>query len=267
MVNGISVGISDSNPISSAFVVAVIVMAAAGLTNPVIGLMCGAILLITCSTASDMQQDRSTGWRLGHEPPDPVPLPGRGDPHGRDHGRGLREALHGGLSRAQPRPDGDEGGRAAGELERRDDVQVRGDPAQPHGAEGLPDDGDLDRVGLGFAIELARKALKAWDAYQAFAKSGPRGLRDRLRVGRDRAAFALRVFVRRFVNLGTSAWFAAGGVVSSLWNTLVPKGKTDDGLPSDMSSTSLLGGGLIAGDALAALGLGIVGLVGTLASG
>jgi hypothetical protein len=34
-----------------------------------------------------------------------------------------------------------------------------------------------------------------------------------------------------------------------------------------MSSTSLIGGGFIAGDALAALGLGIVGLVGTLASG
>ena len=69
-----------------------------------------------------------------------------------------------------------------------------------------------------------------------------------------------------FVNLGTSVWFGAGGIVSSLWNTLAPKGKPEDDLPSDMSSTSLLGGGLIAGDALAALGLGIVGLVGTLAS-
>jgi F0F1-type ATP synthase membrane subunit c/vacuolar-type H+-ATPase subunit K len=31
-------------------------------------------------------------------------------------------------------------------------------------------------------------------------------------------------------------------------------------MPPDMSGTSLLGGGLIAGDALAALGLGIAGL-------
>jgi hypothetical protein len=38
----------------------------------------------------------------------------------------------------------------------------------------------------------------------------------------------------------------------------------DELLPADMSATSLLGGGLIAGDALAALGLGIAGLLGTL---
>jgi hypothetical protein len=34
-------------------------------------------------------------------------------------------------------------------------------------------------------------------------------------------------------------------------------------LPSDMSTASLFGGGLIAGDALAALGLGIAGLLST----
>ncbi|HET9469855.1 MAG TPA: OPT/YSL family transporter, partial [Usitatibacter sp.] len=61
MVNGISVGISDSNPISSAFVVCVVVMAALGLKDPIVGLMAGSVLLISTSTASDMQQDRSTG--------------------------------------------------------------------------------------------------------------------------------------------------------------------------------------------------------------
>jgi hypothetical protein len=40
-------------------------MAALGLKDPVVGLMAGSILLIATSTASDMQQDRSTGWRLG----------------------------------------------------------------------------------------------------------------------------------------------------------------------------------------------------------
>jgi len=34
-------------------------------------------------------------------------------------------------------------------------------------------------------------------------------------------------------------------------------------LPEDMSTASLVGGGLIAGDALAALGLGIAGLLAT----
>lgn len=29
------------------------------------GLICGAIVLVACSVGVDMQQDRSTGWRLG----------------------------------------------------------------------------------------------------------------------------------------------------------------------------------------------------------
>ncbi|HZT54951.1 MAG TPA: OPT/YSL family transporter, partial [Burkholderiaceae bacterium] len=65
MVNGISLGISDSNPISSAFVTAVVLMAALGLKDPIVGLMAGSVLLVACSVAGDMQQDRSTGWRLG----------------------------------------------------------------------------------------------------------------------------------------------------------------------------------------------------------
>src|SRR5207302_7264705 len=65
LVNGISVGISDSNPISSAFVVGVTAMALAGLTDPLVGLIAGSILLISTVVGADMQQDRSTGWRLG----------------------------------------------------------------------------------------------------------------------------------------------------------------------------------------------------------
>ena len=41
-------------------------MAALGLREPVVGLMCASILLIVhAASACDMQQDRSTGWRLG----------------------------------------------------------------------------------------------------------------------------------------------------------------------------------------------------------
>ena len=65
LVNGISIGISDSNPISSAFVMTVFILAALGLKDPGVGLMCASILLIACSDGGDMQQDRSTGWRLG----------------------------------------------------------------------------------------------------------------------------------------------------------------------------------------------------------
>ena len=76
MVNGISLGITDSNPISSAFVVTVVLMAALGLKDPIVGLMAATMLLVSTSVACDMQQDRSTGWRLGTNRVDPVPLPG-----------------------------------------------------------------------------------------------------------------------------------------------------------------------------------------------
>src|ERR1017187_2166607 len=65
MVNGISVGMVDQNPISSAFVVTVILMAAIGLKDPTVGLMAATVLLVSTAEACDMQQDRSTGWRLG----------------------------------------------------------------------------------------------------------------------------------------------------------------------------------------------------------
>ena len=65
LVNGISLGISDSNPISSAFVVSIVILAAIGLKDPAVGLMAGTVLLVSTSVACDMQQDRSTGARLG----------------------------------------------------------------------------------------------------------------------------------------------------------------------------------------------------------
>ena len=65
LVNGISLGISDWNPISSAFVLTVFILASLGLRDPGVGLLCASILLIACSEGGDMQQDRSTGWRLG----------------------------------------------------------------------------------------------------------------------------------------------------------------------------------------------------------
>ncbi len=65
LVNGISVGMVDQNPISSAFVLCVILMAAAGLRAPHVGLIAATVLLVSTAEACDMQQDRSTGWRLG----------------------------------------------------------------------------------------------------------------------------------------------------------------------------------------------------------
>ena len=64
-------------------------------------------------------------------------------------------------------------------------------------------------------------------------------------------------------------WWTAGGVGASLFEAFQarlsrrrPK-TAEETLPSDMSTTSLVGGGLIAGDSLAALSVGIYGLVTT----
>ena len=64
-INGISQGISDWNPISSAFVVSVLLMSAIGLRDPIIAMMAASVLLVSTIVGVDMQQDRSTGWRLG----------------------------------------------------------------------------------------------------------------------------------------------------------------------------------------------------------
>jgi len=73
-----------------------------------------------------------------------------------------------------------------------------------------------------------------------------------------------------FVELPVTLWFALGGIVTSAVQTVAEqsqrgkaKSPEDEDLPEDMSATSLVGGGLIAGDSLAALGLGIYGLVST----
>jgi hypothetical protein len=70
-----------------------------------------------------------------------------------------------------------------------------------------------------------------------------------------------------FVELSWIQWWAIGGVSASLVEWLerrfFPRAATspDAELPPDMSTTSLVGGGLIAGDAMAALAVGIWGLL------
>jgi hypothetical protein len=70
-----------------------------------------------------------------------------------------------------------------------------------------------------------------------------------------------------FVELGAALWFGAGGVISSLLEgafKMTEKKPAEGEVPADMSTTSLVGGGLIAGDSLAALAIGISGLLKTL---
>ncbi len=122
--------------------------------------------------------------------------------------------------------------------------------------------GMLVGVGIGVGVEIIRKLVKRNARYKEWSK-------QRVGYGFDflfdcvlmpspyASSFA------GFVELPTSLWFGGGSVLSSLWNTLTGKRAKKPGeeaLPADMSSTSLVGGGLIAGDAIAALVLGLIGL-------
>ena len=121
-------------------------------------------------------------------------------------------------------------------------------------------------IGLGLVIEVLRKAIKRSAGYQAWVARGGFGYYVDLFLDCVVLSSPYASSFGGFVEFGTSAWFAGGGVLSSLIQTYAskqPKRAEDADLPEDMSSVSLIGGGLIAGDSLAALGLGIWGLIHT----
>lgn len=266
IVNGISLGISDSNPISSAFVVSVVMMAALGLKDPGIGLLAGTVLLVSVSVAGDMQQDRSTGWRLGTS-----------------RIMQFRYQAAGILVGAIMAVSFAKFFMAAYPVLLQDQTVMTADQ-QPAGwasamtykfvgvLRSLTDDKPYQRtaiwvgVGIGFAIEFLRKIIKRNAGYKHFAASSRAGFCTDFMLDAVVLPSPYALSFGGFVPLPTSLWFGAGGIVSSFLDSL-PKKKPknpDDELPADMSSISLFGGGLIAGDALAALGIGIVGLAGTL---
>jgi uncharacterized oligopeptide transporter (OPT) family protein len=269
MVNGISLGISDSNPISSAFVTAVVLMAALGLKDAGVGLMAGGILLVSCSVAGDMQQDRSTGWRLGT----PRTIQFRFQVMGLVVGAILTVGFAKLFMTAYPVLALDQTVMKAGEQ-----------PPQWLSAmtykivgvlRSLTDDKPYQRVAivlgmaLGFAVQTARKLLFASAAYQRFKRGGKAGGTADFVIDAVLLPSPYAYSFGTFLSLATSVWFAAGGVVSSVANGIGasrgPQRASDDPLAGDMSTTSLIGGGLIAGDALAALGLGVIGLLATVA--
>ncbi len=257
--NGISVGLTDSNPISSAFVLGVIVFALTGLTDPMPGLMAATVLLIATSIGCDMQQDRSTGWRLGSNRALQFRFQVGGIFVGALLAVGIAELFM-----------------AAYPVLRLDQTVMSAEqqPAQWASAmtykfvgvlrsltEPNPHQTTAIVAGLlfGLVVEIARKLLKRAAAYQRFVASGRKGFVTDFCVDAFVLPSPYAFSFGGFVNLPTSLWFGAGGVISSLVNTLGRRPRDAD-LPSDMNTTSLIGGGLIAGDALAALGLGIAGL-------
>ena len=122
-------------------------------------------------------------------------------------------------------------------------------------------------VVIGLVTEMLRKLLKQWRGYQTFSKAS--------RTGRF-TEFILDVFIvpspyassfGGFVSWQTSLWWSLGGVIATVYDALQGKRRAknlqpkENALPEDMSTTSLVGGGLIAGESIFALGPGIVGLL------
>ncbi len=264
LVNGISIGISDSNPISSAFVVAVTVMAAAGLTDPLVGLIAGSVLLISTSVGGDMQQDRSTGWRLGTN----RTIQFRYQVIGIAGGALLAVFLTKLFMAAYPVLGVDT-------FLHPEQKTANWQSAMTYKFVGVlrgltsTDTTALKLMALGIAIGLViatlRRMLKVSAAYQAW-KSRSAGTRA--------ADFVIDAVVLPspyassfggFVDWHTSLWFGLGGVFSSVWKWIDARRAAgrpkDEGVPEDMSTQSLVGGGLIAGEALAFLALGIIGLL------
>jgi hypothetical protein len=263
MVNGISQGLTDWNPISSAFVVTVILMAMLGLKDATVGLMAGTALLVAISVGSDMQQDRSTGRRLGTS----RTVQFRYQVAGIVMGAISAVAFAKLFMAAYPVLLQDQTVMSAAEQ------PVQWTSAMTYKFVGalrsLTDDKPYQRtaivvgVALGFATEVLRKLIAANRRYGAWRSSGAAARSV------DFAIFAVLLpspyasAFGGFVNLPISAWFAGGSVFGDALDWILRRrgatGKPE--LPGDMSVVSLLGGGLIAGDAIAALGIGMYGLI------
>jgi hypothetical protein len=265
LINGISQGISDWNPISSAFVVTVFIMAALGLRDPGVGILCASILLIATSEGGDMQQDRSTGWRLGTN----RVIQFRYQVIGIAIGAVLAVVLAKVFMTAypiltqdqfaHPHLPGSEKWQSA--MTFKFVGALRGiTTSQPHMLKAL-------QLGImiGLGIEVVRRLIKKLPSYKSFAERSSTGktldfLLDAVVLPSPYASS-----FGGFVGLNAVLWWTAGGVGSSLFELLQTKvgGRAkpeQEGLPADMSTMSLVGGGLIAGDSLAALSLGLYGL-------
>lgn len=266
LVNGISQGISDWNPISSAFVMTVFIMAALGLKDAGVGLMCASILLIACSEGGDMQQDRSTGWRLGTNRVNQF----RYQVIGIAMGAVLAVALAKTFMTAYPVLKEDQFSHKVEGAEKWQSAMtykfvgaLKGiTTQQPHVMKAL-----ALGIGLGLLIEIIRKVVKQNRGYQQWSKE-QRGGRvfdfafDAVLVPSPYASS-----FGGFVELPTVLWWTGGGLIPSVYDWITARFKTtkasetNDVVPDDMSTMSLVGGGLIAGDSLAALSVGLFGLI------
>jgi hypothetical protein len=136
--------------------------------------------------------------------------------------------------------------------------------AQPHVMKAL-------QLGIliGLVTEIARKLIKRNRRYKKFAAGSRTGFATDFVLDSFLLPSPYASSFGGFVELLTTVWWAAGGALASLYDTVQAKLKTranngaDSEIPADMSTMSLVGGGLIAGDSLSALSVGIYGLLKT----
>jgi hypothetical protein len=96
---------------------------------------------------------------------------------------------------------------------------------------------------IGLATEVLRKFIKARAAYRRFAGGGRVGFAADFLVDAVLLPSPYASSFGGFVNLPTSAWFAAGGAVASFVDTVSRHRDQRPTLPEDMSTTSLVGAG------------------------
>jgi uncharacterized oligopeptide transporter (OPT) family protein len=262
LVNGISQGITDSNPISSAFVVTVLLLGAFGLANATMGLVSAAIVLVAVTVAIDMQQDRSTGWRLGSDRTTQFRYQVAGVAMGAVMAVVFAKVFMGAypaLTADQTAGVHVDGWQSAMTFKMVGALKNLTNP-KPYTYTAL-----WIGVGIGFGTELLRKVIKARPGYRAFVAGGRTGFTVDFLLDAVVLPSPYASSFGGFVEVATSLWFGGGGVLGSLLGTAGASRKKNapdkdlagEALPEDMSTVSLIGGGLIAGDSLAALGFGI----------
>jgi len=267
LINGISQGISDWNPISSAFVATVFVLVLAGLRDPVTGLMSAAIVFIACSAGSDMQQDRSTGWRLGTN----RVVQFYYQVIGMVVGAILAVLLTKLFMQAYPVLAVDQStvSNAPGTEKWQSAMTLKlvGAVRSITERKAYLMTGLKLGIGIGLFIEITRKFIKSRRSYAPFAQNSRLGRVTDFLLDAVLLPSPYASALGGFVELPPVLWWTAGGVGASLFEAIQGKlaaRRPNSGqgeLPADMSTMSLAGGGLIAGDSLAALALGVYGMM------
>ena len=129
-------------------------------------------------------------------------------------------------------------------------------------------------LGIGFFTEVGRKLLARSRRYQAYIKSGSTGFAVGWIVDAVLLSSPYASSTGGFLDIYTSLWFAGGSLLHPLLSPRRPAppsrevrdpspGPEEEGapLPADMSTPSLIGGGLIAGESLYTLVVGIIALM------